>query len=93
MASSNPAQAVKKQPENTVAMFGYYVPYWLIVVVVIVLLAILHQTRVINMGAVIPSCTLPSGQILTFKQAGGAMDSALSPASALLPNINSTEFM
>jgi len=91
MVSSNPA--VKKQPEHTVAMFGYYVPYWLIVVVVIVLLAILHQMNVVNMGAVMPHCNFPAGTTFIVRQTGGAMDSALSPASALLPNVNSTEFM
>jgi len=87
MASSNPA-TVKKQPQYTVEMFGYYVPYWLVAVVVVVMLAILHRMNVINMSAM-----MPSSKGTVNVQGGGGINSELSPASALLPNLNSAEFM
>jgi len=90
MASSNPATpaTVKKQPQYTVEMFGYYVPYWLIVFIVIIMLAILHRMNVINMYYMMPTTTR-----YVSTQQGGGINSELSPASALLPNLNSAEFM
>ena len=87
MASSNPA-TVKKQPQYTVEMFGYYVPYWLIAFVVVVMLSILHHKNVININSMM---TTPKGTVNA--QLGGGINSELSPASALLPNLNSAEFM
>lgn len=88
MASNAPA---KRQPEYTVAMFGYYVPYWLIAVIIILLLVVLHRMNAINMGCLIPTCLVPSTQkFVITPQIGGAYTDELSPAASLLPNINSS---